>query len=132
MHLANADLPDALFAPCPRLTRLSLAGNRLTEVRPAWLTGQPTLATLELQNNTFSALLPGAFDALAATLASVDLSYNLLTALPDALFGVPFPALKSANFKENLLAAIPAELYANTPAMEDMWVCFGWAPLFPP
>ncbi|XP_019646880.1 PREDICTED: uncharacterized protein LOC109487340, partial [Branchiostoma belcheri] len=74
------DVKNNTFSDFPRLRRLSLDSNRLTNVKRAWFTGLEPLLVLILANNSIKQIEPGTFMDLT-NLSLLDLDNNMLQVL---------------------------------------------------
>ncbi|KAI8510698.1 hypothetical protein Bbelb_116140 [Branchiostoma belcheri] len=82
------DVKNNTFSDFPRLRRLSLDSNRLTNVKRAWFTGLEPLLVLILSNNIIKKIEPGTFMDLT-NLSLLDLDNNMLQVVDPAwLFGL--------------------------------------------
>jgi len=118
-HNVVGSLSASSFAETPRLDVLLLGYNRLTRVDVSWFRPLVDLRWLSLAGNRLSTLKPDGFNGVLSHLTHLDLSHNALDRVPDdALSGLV--SLRELDLSHNRIGRLSRRSFAGLKVLERL------------
>ena len=111
---------DNILGHYPKLTHLSLAGNRVSQIQGGSFRNSAQLSFLDLSRNRLSRITAKDLEGLTA-LTELGLADNLIEKLEAAAFsGCEY--LNNVDLRGNRLSALPADLFLGVRSLQTLYL----------